>query len=122
MTKIVLPKVLQKFEKTPNWTRWPKELNQKGFPRKVQYRTRPKGPALDFFGTVRLFSKNCFHQRVPLFIFLEFCNKIDVEKSQRVLPSSFFIDDHTIHCLFFHQICNSLRIRVLTSLIFCVNR
>ena len=54
VTKIVLPKVLQNFEKTPTCTCWPKEQNQKGFPRNVQYRTRPKGPPLDFFGTVRL--------------------------------------------------------------------
>ena len=48
VTKIVLPKVLQNFEKTPKCTWWPKELNQKGSPRNIQYRARPKGP-LDFF-------------------------------------------------------------------------
>ena len=36
VTKIVLPKVLQNFK-------LPKELNQKGFPHMIQYRTRPKG-------------------------------------------------------------------------------
>ena len=37
MTKIVLPKVLQNFEKTPKSTCWPKDLNQKGF--RVTYNT-----------------------------------------------------------------------------------
>ena len=49
VTKIVLPKVLQNFEKTPNCTCWPKELNQKGFPRNIQYRRRLKGPPFQFF-------------------------------------------------------------------------
>ena len=34
-TKIVLPNVPQNFKKTPNCTRWPKEVNQKGFPRNI---------------------------------------------------------------------------------------
>ena len=42
-------KSLQNFEKTPNCTCWPKELNQKGFPRIIQYRTRPKGLPFRFF-------------------------------------------------------------------------
>ena len=49
VTKIVVRKVLQNFEKTPNCTCWSKELNQKGFPGNIQYRTRPKGPPFDFF-------------------------------------------------------------------------
>ena len=49
VTKIVLPNVLQNFEKTPNCTCWPKELNQNGFPRNIQYRARPKGPPFRFF-------------------------------------------------------------------------
>ena len=54
--KIVLPKVLQNFKKTPNCTCWPKELKYKGFPRNIQYRTRLEGPPFvfwafrDFFG------------------------------------------------------------------------
>ena len=52
VTKTVLPKVLQNFRKTPNCTCWPKELNQKGFPCNIQYRTRLKGP-LHFFGVLR---------------------------------------------------------------------
>ena len=51
------PKVLQNFRKPPKCTRWPKELSQKGFPRNIQYRTRPKGPPFQFFGIVRLFFK-----------------------------------------------------------------
>ena len=43
------PKILQNFKKTPNCTRWPKELNQKGFPFNIRYRTRPKGPLPVFF-------------------------------------------------------------------------
>ena len=34
------------------------ELNQKGFPRNMQYRTRPKGPPFNFYGIVRLLKKN----------------------------------------------------------------
>ena len=41
LTKIVLPKVLPNFQKTPKCTCWPKELNQKSFPSNIQYRTRP---------------------------------------------------------------------------------
>ena len=90
VTKIVLPKVLQKFKKTPNCTCWPKELSQKGFPRNIQYQTRPKGP-FSFFGIVRLFSdKKFFPQRVPLQLFRKFCDRMDVEKSQRV-PLSIFL-------------------------------
>ena len=56
--KIVLPKVQQNFKKTPNCFRWPKELNQKGFARNMQYRRRPKGPPFQFFGIARLFLDN----------------------------------------------------------------
>ena len=87
LTKIVLPKVIQNFQKTPKCTCWPKELNQKGFPRNIQYRTRPKGP---FFRHCATFFKNFFSPRKAPFNFLEFCNRMDVEKSQRVLPFSFF--------------------------------
>ena len=51
VTKIVLPKVLQNFKKTPNCTLWPKEQNQKVFQRNIQYRTRPKGSPFIFFGS-----------------------------------------------------------------------
>ena len=67
ITKVVLPKVLQNFKKTPNCTCWPQETNQKGFsffPQNIQYRTRLKGPPFSFFGIARLFcEKNS--QRVP---------------------------------------------------------
>ena len=114
-TKIVLPKVLQNFQKTPKCTCWPKELNQKAFPRNIQYRTRPKGP---FFRHCATFFKKIFHHERPplqffwsfatewlknpkgpsLSVFLEFCNRMDVEKSQRGLPFSFFW-----HCEIFFQ-------------------
>ena len=78
VTKIVLPKVLQNFQMTPNCTCWPKELNQKGFPRNIQYRTRPKGPPFSF-SALRDFVWKKFPQRVPS-IFLEFYDRMDVEK------------------------------------------
>ena len=49
LTKIVLPKFLQNFQKTPKWTCWPKALNQKRFLRNIQYRTRPNCHPSDFF-------------------------------------------------------------------------
>ena len=55
LTKKVLPKVIQNFQKTPKCTCWPKELNQKGFPRNIQYRTRPKGLSLDFSALCNFF-------------------------------------------------------------------
>ena len=102
LTKIVLPKVIQNFQKMPKCTCWPKELNQKGFLCNIQYRTRPKGP---FFGTVRLFSKKNFfpHERPPS-NFLEFCNRMGVEKSQRVLPFSFFRHCETFFNFFFIKV------------------
>ena len=54
VTKIVPPKSLQNFKNTPNCTCWSKQLNQKSFPRNIQYRTRPKGP-LSVFSALRLF-------------------------------------------------------------------
>ena len=86
VTKIVLPKVLQNFKKTPNCTCWPKELKYKGFPRNIQYRTRLKGHPL-FFLTFRVFRKKIF-QSVP-FNFFGFCGQMDVEKSQRASFSVF---------------------------------
>ena len=59
MTKIVLPKNLQNFEKTPSCTCWPKELNQKGLPRNLQLRTRSNGH-FRFFSALRLNFKNIF--------------------------------------------------------------
>ena len=97
MTKIVLPKVLQNFEKTPNCTCWPKELNQKGFPRNIQNRTRPKGPPFRFFRHCATFFP-FFSTKGPPFNFFEFCDKMDVEKSQRILPFSFYR-----HCETFFQ-------------------
>ena len=88
VTKTVLPKFLQNFKKTPNCTCWPKELNQKCFPRNREYRTRPKVSPFSFFGIARfLFGKNS--QKGLLSISLEFCDRMDVEKSQRVVLSLF---------------------------------
>ena len=88
--KVVLPKVLQNFEKTPKCTCWPKEPNQKGFPRNIQYRTRPKGPPLDFFRHCATFVQIFFSPKGPPLIFLEFCDRMDVEKCPRLHPFSFF--------------------------------
>ena len=99
MTKIVLPKVLQNFQKTPKCTCWPKELNQKGFPRTNTDETKGS-----IFSALCDFCQKKNSPRKAPFNFLEFCNRMDVEKSQRVLPFSFFR-----HCatffqkLFFHK-------------------
>ena len=69
-TKIFLSKVLQNFKKTPSCSRWPKELNQKGFPRNIQYRTRPEGPFL-FFRHCEIFRKKFS----PLQFFRNFATK-----------------------------------------------
>ena len=104
VTKIVVPKVLQNFEKTPNCTCWPKELNQKGFPRNIQYRTRPKRPPFKFFRDCVTFF-NFFPPKGPPSNFLEFCNRMDVEKSQS--PLSFFRHCETFFPNFFSFIKGS---------------
>ena len=71
------PKVLKNFKKTPNCTHWPKELNQKGFPRNIQYRTRPQAP-LSVFDIARFFPGKIFSKGSPSF-FSEFCDRMDVE-------------------------------------------
>ena len=86
VTKIVLPKVTQNLY----CSCWPRELNHEGFPRNIQYRARPKGPSFQFFfGIARLFSEK-IPPKGPLFIFLEFRDKMNVDKSQSVPPFSFF--------------------------------
>ena len=73
LTKIVLPKVLQNFQKTPKCTCWPTELNQKGLPRNIQYRMRPKGP---FFRHCATFFKKKFSPRnAPLQFFWSFATE-----------------------------------------------
>ena len=57
---------------------------------------------LDFFRNYETFSKVfLLHQRVP-FIFLKFCNRMDVKKSQRVLDifRAFYI--FRVFCIFRH--------------------
>ena len=101
VTKIVLPKVLQNFEKTPNCTYWPKELNQKGFPRNIQYRTRPKGPPFSFFSALRfIFFRKNYSSKSPSFNFLEFWDRMNVEKSQTFALSVFR------HCETFFNFCS----------------
>ena len=75
LTKIVLPKVLQNLQKTPKCTWWPKELNQKGFPRNIQYRTRPKCPPFQFFSALwDFFRKKIFVKVFPIHQYLEICS------------------------------------------------
>ena len=58
------PEVLPNFRKTPKCTRWPKELNQEGFPRNIQYRTRPNDPLFSFLWHCETFFTIFFHWRV----------------------------------------------------------
>ena len=69
VTKLVLPKVPQNFKETPNCTCWPKKLNQKGFPRNIQYRTRPKRPPFQFFSALRDFFRKKISQSSPFNFF-----------------------------------------------------
>ena len=68
--KIVLPKVLQKFMKTPNCRCWPKELNQKGFRATYNTARDQKVPLFSFFFCMaRLFFGKIFFSRGPPFNF-----------------------------------------------------
>ena len=102
LTKIVLPKVRQNFQKTPKCTCWPKELNQKGFTRIIQYRTRPKGP---FFGTVRLFSKLFSPRKAPLQFFWSFATEWMLKNPKGSSLSVFFR-----HCETFFQNFFSIKV------------
>ena len=73
LTKIVLPKVLQNFQKTLKCTCWPNQLNQKGFPRNIQYRTRPKGPPFRFCWHCATFFKKKFPTEGSPFNFFWSC-------------------------------------------------
>ena len=80
VTKIVLPKILIAPVGPGNWT---KKVSS------VTYNTwRDQRVPLSVFLALRLFSDKKF-PKGPLFNFLEFCDRMDVEKSQRV-PSNFF--------------------------------
>ena len=65
------------------------------FPRNISYRARPKSPPFQFFSALRdiffriFFSKFFFLKGSPC-IFLMFCDRMDVGKSQKVPPFSFF--------------------------------
>ena len=87
LTKIVLPKVLQNFK----FHLLAQGTEPKSFPHKIQCRTRPKGPPFQFFfGIARLFFGKKFPQRVPPSIFFGFCDRLGIEKSQRVPLFNFF--------------------------------
>ena len=89
VTKIVLPKILQNFKKTPNCTYWPKELNQKSFPCNIQYRTRSKGPPFSFFRHCETFSgKNS--PKGPLQFFGSFATECMLKNLKGSLPLSVF--------------------------------
>ena len=102
LTKIVQPKVLQNFQKTPKCTCWPKDMNQKGFLRTIQYRTRSKGPPLDFFGTVRLFQKKNSPSKRPSSIVLSFTTERMLENPKGSSLSVFF-GIVRLFSIFFHK-------------------
>ena len=82
-----LYKVLRNFM-VSNWTISPSELHQElfffpFFPRNIQYRGRLKGPPFSFFGTVRLFLNKKCSPKDPPSMFLIFCKRMDVKKSER---------------------------------------
>ena len=65
------------------------------FPRNISYQARPKSPPFQFFRHCEtffsdFFFRNFFSSKGPPCIFLMFCDKMDVGKSQRVPPFSFF--------------------------------
>ena len=73
-----------------NWTIWPNELNQKGFPffpRNTQYRAKLKGP-LSVFCIVEVFFRKFFNvlKGSSLQFILIFHNRMDVKISERVPP------------------------------------
>ena len=75
LTKIVLPKVLQNFQKTPKCTGWTKELNQKGFPSSIQNTGRDQ--RVHFFRHCATFFKKKFfpHESPPPSIFWSFATE-----------------------------------------------
>ena len=97
LTKIVL----QKFYKIllhqnvlfglANWTKMVLPV----FSRNIPNRARPKSPPFQFFSALRdiffeFFFRNFFSPKGPPCIFLMFCDRMDVEKPQRVPLSVFF--------------------------------
>ena len=98
LTKIVLPKVLQNFQKMPKCTCWPKELNQKGFPRNIQYRTRPKGPFFRHCGT--FFIKTFFPTKGPPSIFWSFATEWMLKNPKGSSLSVFFRHCETFFIFF----------------------
>ena len=63
---------------------------KKVFPRNIPYRERPKGPSFNFFRHCETFFGK-ISPKGPPSIFLVFCVRMDVGKSQRV-PFQFFFD------------------------------
>ena len=65
------------------------------FPPNIPYQARPKSPPFQFFSAMRdiffriFFSEFFSSKAPPPCIFLMFCDKMDVEKPQRVPPFSF---------------------------------
>ena len=87
LTKIVLPKVLQSFK----FHLLAQGTEPKSFPHNIQCRTRPKVPPSQFFRHCETFSEKKFPQRVPPSIFLGLlCDRLGIEKSQRLPLSIFF--------------------------------
>ena len=72
------------------------------FPRNIPYRARPKSPPFNFFRhRETFFFRKFFPPKGPPCIFLMFCDRMDVGKSQRVPPPFSFFR----HCeIFFPKI------------------
>ena len=86
LTNIVLPKVLQNFK----FHLLAQGTEPKSFPRNMQCRTRPKGPPFQFFSSLRdFFSEKQIPKWSPLHFF-GFCDRLGIEKSQKVPPFNFF--------------------------------
>ena len=69
-----------------NWTKMVLPV----FPRNIPYRARPKSPPFQFFSALREIFSEFFSPKGPPCFFLMFCDRMDVGKSQRVPPFSFF--------------------------------
>ena len=80
-SKKIFYKILRHYNVVPVG-KWIKNV----FPRNIQYRAKLKDPPFSFLAVCDFLSKK-IPQRVS--IFLEFCDRLDVEKSQRIPPLFF---------------------------------
>ena len=111
LTKIVLQKLYKillhqiALFGLANWTRKVFPV----FPRNIPYPARPKGPPSNFFGTARhFFRKFFFLKGSPPSIFLLFCDRMDVGKSQKVIFGTvrFFSENKNFQPFNFLMFCD----------------